>query len=101
MSYGHIYCLSNPIHPGIYYVNYTRSNPLEVLEQMNMSESNVFDYSMEFSKYINNHETKGEIIEHLLNVYGACINPERNFYQINKSVIQNLFALVEGEWFDI
>ena len=97
-NYGFIYCLSNPMISDVYYINYSHSNPYEILHEMNMNEGNVFDNKMELIKRINNFELKGELTESLLNQLGVCVNPKRNFYQLDINIIQGIFALIDGEW---
>ena len=100
MTYGYIFVLSNPIHPDILYFNYSRSNPSSVLDEMNSNEGNVFDFKLEFAKYLDDFETKGQIIESILHSYDTCVNTEKNFFVVEKSIIQSYFALCYGEWIE-
>ena len=82
----------------IHYFNYTRSNPYEKLDEMNSNEGNMFDYKIEFIKRANDYETKGELLESLLNQMGTSIDPKRHFYQIDKDILYGMLSLVDGEW---
>ena len=101
MTYGYIFLFSNPVHPNVYYFNYSRSNPLDILKKMNSNEGNVFDFEMVFAKYVDDYDIKGQIIESLLHHYDTCVNIEKNFFVVEKSIIQSYFALCNGEWIDI
>ena len=98
MKPGYIFVFSNPLHPDIIYFNYSHLHPFHILEKMNTNEGNVFDFKFEFAKWSYDYQTNGEIIENILNTHNTCVNYKKNFFVIEKSIVQSYFALCHGSW---
>ena len=99
MSYGYIYCFSNPSMPGILKVGMTERTP-----EIRLGEANVSDtwrppthYKIEFAKKVSNSSGKEKTLHTLLEQYTDRIHPRREFFRVSPEEIRKFFDLMDGE----
>ena len=99
MTYGYIYCFSNPSMPGILKIGMTERTP-----EARRSEANASDtwrpptpYKIEFAKKVSNPSQKEKTLHILLEQYTTRIHPRREFFRVSLEEIGKFFDLMDGE----
>lgn len=101
MTYGYIYCFSNPSMPGILTVGMTERKP-----GARLSEANACDtwrpptpYKIEFAKKVSNPFQKEKTLHTLLEQYADRIHPRREFFRVSQEQVLKFFDLIQDlDW---
>jgi hypothetical protein len=97
---GFVYCLSNnQLNVGIYKIGVTaKQTPVERLKQLNSATGLVYPHKLEFSKKVINCKEKEIQLHTILSKIGKRVNPKREFFECELSIIKYVFELIDGEW---
>ena len=94
---GFIYCLSNKSNNGVYKIGVTsKQTPAERLKQLNSATGLLHPHKIEFSKKVINCKEKENQIHTFLSKIGKRVNPKREFFECELSIIKKLFELIDG-----
>jgi len=95
---GFVYCMSNPLMPGLLKIGYTE-RPMEIrLEEANASTWIPADFSIEFARYVRDANHKEQTIHRILK--DKRVNPKREFFRASPEDVKLLFELMDGTWWD-
>ncbi len=99
MSYGYIYCFSNPSMNGILKIGMTERTPEIRLNEANSSDTwrPPTPYKIEFAKKVYNPKQKETTLHTLLSQYTERINPKREFFRVSKEEVNTFFDLIDGD----
>lgn len=99
MTYGYLYCFSNPSMPGILKVGMTERTPEARLSEANASDTwrPPTPYTIEFAKQVSNPSQKEKTLHTLLEQYTERVNPRREFFRISQEEVRTFFDLMDGE----
>jgi len=98
---GYVYSFSNPLMPGIHKVGYTERVPLERLKEANVEQKTYglpLPYVIDFAIKVSSAYDREQDIHKYLTTIGKRINPDREFFRIDKEELRLLFKLLGGEW---
>jgi len=96
MSFGYVYCLSNPSMPGILKIGYTERAMEERLQEANSSGTwgPPTDYAIEVAKFVSEPNHKEKLIHKILEK--DRVNPRKEFFRVGLEMVKMLFELMEG-----
>jgi hypothetical protein len=92
---GYIYCFSNPIYPDYLYVGASTKKPNERADEL-YTEGLLTPFKIELAKQVSSLDGKLVILHKLLSKMGERVNPNRDYFSIDKGSIENLFDLIDG-----
>lgn len=93
-----LYCLSNPLYPGIYKVGYSARDVSERADEL-YTTGVPLPFKIEFAKEVGDYKGKERILHRILERYGKRVSPGREFFQIPLEEIRDLFELLDGPWY--
>ena len=94
---GFIYCLSNKSNHGVYKIGVTsKQTPAERLKQLNSATGLLHPHKLEFYKKVINCKEKEIQIHTFLSKIGKRVNPKREFFECELSIIKKIFELIDG-----
>jgi hypothetical protein len=93
---GYIYCLSNPSIPGLYKIGKTINSPIERCNDLSSPTGVPVPYEIEFAKEIDDIDRGEKAIHYILDAYRT--NDKREFFNISKDIIKQLFDLIKGNY---
>ena len=93
---GYIYCLSNPVMPGICKVGMTKRMP-DVRAKELFTTGVAHPFKIEFAKKVSEFKQKEQILHTILSRYSERVSYNREFFRISCEEVQKLFELIDGE----
>ena len=95
---GYIYCMSNPsFKQNIYKIGYTTNLP--DIRQKQLNNTSIPElFTLEFAKFVDNAYNEEQIIHKLLAEYR--INNNKEFFEVDISIIKTIFNAVEGKYYN-
>jgi hypothetical protein len=93
---GYIYCLSNPVMPGICKVGMTKRMP-DVRAKELFTTGVAHPFKIEFAKKVYEFKQKEQILHTILSRYSERVSYNREFFRISCEEVRNLFELIDGE----
>jgi hypothetical protein len=97
MAQGYIYCLSNPLTPGVLKCGMTLRTPEERLKEANSCTWSSPTWKIEIAKKVLNPRAKELTLHKLLEQYTERIHSRREFFRISVEEIKTFFDLIDGE----
>ena len=101
ITYGYIYCITNPSMP-----NYVKVGMTERTPEIRLKEANIHDtwksptkYILAYAKYVKEPLKKEKIIHKLLEKYTKRIN-KTEFFETSSETVLEFFELIDGEMWD-
>ncbi len=98
MTKGWIYCISNRSMPGLLKVGQTKNCPTLRAEKL-QTTGVPLPFDIEFAKKTTDYEKKEKTIHNLLDALKTRLNPKREFFKVDLSVVKNIFDLIDGDYF--
>lgn len=99
-STGWVYCLSNPVFPGLLKVGVTGRTPEERAKEL-FSTGVPLPFKIEFAKKVAGAFDKERTLHALLEQYSDRVNRSREFFRISAEEVRKFFDLMDGEmWVD-
>ncbi len=94
MSFGYVYCMSNPSMPGMMKVGYTERPVEERLQEANQSNTWIpTPFLLEISRFVNDPQKKETTMHKILGK--DRVNPKREFFRTDVETVQMLFDLMD------
>lgn len=94
MSFGYVYCISNPSMPNLYKIGFTTRPMEERLQEANQSNTWIpTPFLLEFAKFVTNPQTKESTIHKILTK--QRVNPNREFFRVELDQVKLLFDLMD------
>jgi len=98
MTFGYIYCFSNPAMPGLLKVGMTGRTPEIRLNEANKPDTWIpLNFELKFAKKVLNPKQKETTLHILLSKYTERINPKREFFRVSEEEVKVFFDLMEGD----
>ena len=95
MSFGYVYCISNPSMPGLYKIGFTTRPHEERLQEANQPNTWIpTPFAYEFFKFVANPQQKEGTIHKIL--AKDRINPNREFFRVDVEQVKLLFDLMDS-----
>ena len=99
MTYGYVYCFSNPCMPGILKIGMTERTPVVRLREANMSNTWIpAPFIIELAIKVKNPKQKETAIHLLLDQYVERTHSRREFFKVSVEEIKCFFDLMDGEY---
>jgi hypothetical protein len=96
MSYGYLYCMSNPSMPGLLKIGYTERTIEDRLQEANIGGTwcPPTSYEVELSKFVKDVQKKERILHKLLQE--KRVHPGREFFRVPLETVRLFFDLMDG-----
>lgn len=95
MSFGYVYCMSNPSMPGLLKVGYTERPVEERLQEANCPNTWIpTPFCLELSKFVNDPQKKESTLHKILD--DARVNLKREFFRTDIEKVKMFFDLMDS-----
>ena len=95
MSFGYVYCITNPSMPGLCKIGFTTRPAQERLQEANQPTTWIpTPFIYEFFKYVVNPHQKEGVIHKIL--AKERVNPAREFFRVDVEKVRLLFDLMDA-----
>ena len=96
MSSGYVFALSNPLYADFLYVGTSVKTPKERAAEL-CSEGVLYPFEIVMAKTVIAMETKLVTLHKLMGKFGERPNPDKDFFKIDRDVLDHLFDLIDGQ----
>lgn len=94
MSFGYVYCMSNPSMPGLYKIGFTTRAIEERLQEANQPNTWIpTPFSMVMSKFVDEPQKKESTLHKIL--AEQRVAPNREFFRVDVEKVRLLFDLMD------
>lgn len=98
MSSGYVFVLSNPLYGEYVYVGTSSKTPKEKAQEL-YSEGVLHPFEIIMAKTVSSIDTKLVTLHKLLGKLGERPNPDKDFFKVDRDVLEHLFGLIDGaDW---
>lgn len=98
MSSGYVFVLSNPLYGDYVYVGTSSKTPKEKAQEL-YSEGVLHPFEIIMAKTVTSIDTKLVTLHKLLGKLGERPNPDKDFFKVDRDVLEHLFGLIDGaDW---
>jgi len=98
MSSGYVFVLSNPLYGDYVYVGTSSKTPKEKSQEL-YSEGVLHPFEIIMAKTVTSIDTKLVTLHKLLGKLGERPNPDKDFFKVDRDVLEHLFGLIDGvDW---
>jgi hypothetical protein len=95
MSSGYVFVLLNPLYPDYVFVGTSSKTPKEKAAEL-YTEGLLYPFEVLMAKSVGAMETKLVSLHKLLAKFGERPNPDKDFFKIDREVLDHLFDLIDG-----
>lgn len=95
MSSGYVFVLSNPLYPDYVFIGTSTKTPKEKATEL-YTEGLLYPFEIVMAKSVTAMETKLVSLHKLIGKFGERPNPDKDFFKIDREVLEHLFDLIDG-----
>jgi hypothetical protein len=96
MASGYVFVLSNPLYADFFYVGISSKTPKERAQEL-YSEGVLYPFEIVTAKTVTAMDTKLVTLHKLLGKFGERPNPDKDFFKIDRDILDHLFDLIDGQ----
>ena len=94
---GYLYCMSNPIMPGLLNVGHSMKSQNEKAAEL-FSAGVPLPFKIELAKKVIQPAEKEKAIHRLLDKYSERVHTLRSFFRVEKDKVSDFFELLDGDY---